>query len=45
MDLVVGNCCDSECPGCASFARGGANCDGLVNNFDIDPFVMLLAGE
>ncbi|MBL8880961.1 MAG: hypothetical protein JNG88_17745 [Phycisphaerales bacterium] len=23
VDLVEGNCCDSECPGCASFARGG----------------------
>ncbi|MGE0480930.1 MAG: hypothetical protein AB7Q17_10715 [Phycisphaerae bacterium] len=26
----------------ATFTRGDANCDGLVNNFDIDPFVLAI---
>ncbi|MBL8880192.1 MAG: hypothetical protein JNG88_13825 [Phycisphaerales bacterium] len=28
---------------CRGFPRGDANCDGLVNNFDIDAFVLALS--
>ncbi|MGE0482389.1 MAG: hypothetical protein AB7Q17_18170 [Phycisphaerae bacterium] len=30
-------------PECRGFPRGDANCDGDINNFDIDAFVMALA--
>ncbi|MGE0481769.1 MAG: hypothetical protein AB7Q17_14985 [Phycisphaerae bacterium] len=30
-------------PECRGFPRGDANCDGTINNFDIDAFVMSLA--
>ncbi|MBL8881022.1 MAG: hypothetical protein JNG88_18050 [Phycisphaerales bacterium] len=30
-------------PVCRGFPRGDANCDGLVNNFDIDAFVLALS--
>lgn len=30
-------------PECRGFPRGDANCDGLVNNFDIDAFVLALS--
>ncbi|MGE0480625.1 MAG: hypothetical protein AB7Q17_09150, partial [Phycisphaerae bacterium] len=29
-------------PECRGFPRGDANCDGIVNNFDIDAFVLAL---
>ncbi|MGE0481481.1 MAG: hypothetical protein AB7Q17_13520 [Phycisphaerae bacterium] len=29
-------------PGAVTFAAGDLNCDGVVNNFDIDPFVQAL---
>ncbi|MGE0479900.1 MAG: hypothetical protein AB7Q17_05445 [Phycisphaerae bacterium] len=30
-------------PECRGFPRGDANCDGVINNFDVDAFVMALA--
>ncbi|MBK8914071.1 MAG: hypothetical protein IPM64_05610 [Phycisphaerales bacterium] len=30
---------------CAGFRAGDANCDGLVTNFDIDPFVLALVNN
>ena len=49
-DDGVGNACDA-CPntapsvpvGANGCAIGDVNCDGIVNAFDIDPFVLALA--
>jgi hypothetical protein len=48
-DVVVSNSCGSATSAAAEltvrsvWARGDLNCDGLVNNFDIDPFVLALS--
>lgn len=43
---VDGDGIPDECGGCGDQLLGDANCDGVVNNFDIDAFVLALtSGE
>lgn len=41
---VEKSCDDVDCLGCSALLRGDTNCDGIVNNFDIDCFTLILIG-
>ena len=45
-DIASGNSADCNCNGVADECEGlgDLNCDGVLNAFDIDPFVELLIG-